>query len=162
MNQLLKISQLKTNLMIQKFLLLKSYPFLAMLLGFTFLEVLYLPSVDFILLLSIAVIIDLITGLCKAWVQKNNTTSQGLRQTISKLTQYAGFILVGTILLNISVGKNNFSKYRVIIDGAFIFILLIELISICENLIAINPEAKIVKYVVTPFMKLIKGKVGIK
>lgn len=142
-------------------MLLKSPAFVLTILGLTWVQLKYLPSLNFIVLLVFAIFIDLLTGIAKAWVQGRQTTSKGLRKTVTKLTQYGGFILVGIILLNISVGERNLSKYSYVIDGAFVFMLLIELISICENLVEINPDSKIVRYIIVPFMKLIKGRIGI-
>lgn len=161
MNHLIKYNY-KKMLMLNKFVLLKSPSFLLTFLGCTWFQFKYLPSINFMFILTIAMIIDLITGIIKAWVKGENTTSQGLRQTLIKFIQYGGFILVGILLLNVSVGDKNLLKYSYVIDGSFVFILLIEFISICENLIEINPHSKIVLYVINPFMKLIKGRIGIK
>ena len=143
-------------------MLLKSPPFLGIFLGCTWFNLTYLPTANFMFILGIAVFVDLITGIAKAWTKGENTTSSGLRKTITKLIQYGGFIIVGVLLLNITIGDSNLARYRTVIDGCFLFMILIELISICENVVEVSPDSKIVRYVINPFMKLIKGRMGIK
>ena len=143
------------------FMLLKSPTFLGIFLGVTWFQITYLPSANFLLILGIAVGVDLITGIAKAWAKGEHTTSSGLRKTLNKVIQYGGFIIVGVLLLNITIGDSNLSRYRTVIDGCFLFMIMIELISICENVVEVSPDSKIVRYVIRPFMKLIKGRMGV-
>lgn len=143
---------------IKKFFLLKSPTFLWIFAGFTWFNFKYLPTQNFIVILIIAMTVDLITGIARAWKKGKPTLSIGLRDTLDKFIQYGGFIVVGVLLLNITVGVQDLSKYRIVIDAAYTFMILIELISICENLVEVSPDSKLVSYVIKPFMKLIKGR----
>ena len=145
-------------MIIKKLLLLRSIPFDLTLLGITWIKLSYLPSINFLVILVCAMGLDLITGLIKAWSKGQHTSSQGLRQTIKKGTQYFGFIVLGTLLMNMVINHEPLSQYGFIVNIFFSFIIMIEFVSICENLIEINPHSRIVSTVIRPFMRLIKGK----
>ena len=142
-----------------KIILLKSPAFVGIMCGFTWFTFKFMPSANFIWILCIAMTIDLITGIARALKEKKYILSTGLRDTLDKFMQYGGFIVVGMLLLNITVGDKDLSRYRVVMDGSYTFMVLIELLSICENLVAVSPDSRLVKYVIKPFMHLIKGRI---
>jgi len=142
----------------KKVFLLKSPLFLGIFGGMTWLSFAYMPSANFIWILAISMAIDLVTGIRRAWKEGKYTTMSGLLQTIDKFTQYAGFIIVLTILMNMTVGEKNLAKYGIIVDASFTFMVLIELFSICENLVAISPRSKIVEMAIKPFIKMVRGR----
>lgn len=99
-----------------------------------------------ILLVAVAIIFDLVTGLLKAKVNTNNAWSsekcrQGLFKKLALLVGMCfGFFLdwfIPYALLYISVDLPFAMPFSMIIS---FYIVLNESISICENLYATNPE----------------------
>lgn len=127
-------------------------------LGITWLKLNFFPSFSLIWMLLLSIGLDLVTGVAKAWLKKENTTSEGLRRTVVKFIQYGGFIICGVILVNLLGKEKDKDFYEYVINGLFTFTVLIELLSICENVVEISPNSKICRYIIYPFMKIVKGK----
>lgn len=112
-------------------------------------------DISFLKWLAIAMTIDLITGVAK--VIKNQgykaVTSSGLRDTIIKFLQYGAFILITHVLCNFEVGgQKMMTDYPWLSKAAYEFIMLIEIKSVYENIVAIDDRfdvfAKMIKKVV--------------
>lgn len=131
-------------------------PMLVVFLG-TWLHLSYLPNVDFLKLLALACIVDLIVGIRRSWKSGKFTKLSLIKKTFDKMTQYGGFIAVGTIVVNISIGENNILKYHAVVDAAYMSMILVEVVSICKSLVAINPNSAMVN-VILPFMKILRVK----
>lgn len=94
----------------------------------------------FLKYLAIAVVIDLITGIAKAWAKKEAVTSKGLRDTIVKFIQYGSFLIITHVLSSFEVNGQPVSNMAWISKLAYEFIMLIEIKSVYENIVAINPK----------------------
>lgn len=80
-----------------------------------------------VMLPVILMVIDIITGITNAWIKKEIDSSI-LRKGLGKKLGELSAILIGELLV-ISFGLTT-----VIVDGISIYIIVMELISICENL----------------------------
>lgn len=94
----------------------------------------------FLKYLAVAVIIDLITGVAKAKVKKRAITSKGLRDTIIKFIQYGSFLIITHVLSTFEVDGHAVNSLAWISKLAYEFIMLIEVKSVYENIVEINPK----------------------
>ena len=117
-----------------------------------------LPSGILISWMCVALILDLITGVVRAIIDKKIRTSQGYRETLAKIIQYGGALIIGVILS--SMAKHHAAGLNPIIfeyfnDFLVSFIVFIEITSILENMYAISPDSKFSKYFVKPVLSLL-------
>lgn len=113
----------------------------------------FLPNIKMLGWVFVAVLIDFLTGILKAKLNKQILTSGGFRQTSVKCLQYLGLIIGGIILGN-SVNEDN-ELLLWINDGLLLFIIYVEVYSIFENLYAMNPDSKVSKLVFKPAMRIL-------
>lgn len=123
-----------------------------------FFGVIILPSGVLIAWMCVALIIDLITGITRAVVDDEVRTSEGYRQTLGKIIQYGGALIIGVILS--SMAKHHATNLNPVILDYFnnflvSFIIFIEITSTMENMYAISPESKFSKYFVKPVLSLL-------
>jgi len=120
--------------------------------------IIILPSGILISWMCVALIADLITGVFRAIIDKKVRTSQGYRETLAKIIQYGGALIIGIILTSLAKSHadgldpkilNYFNNFLVS------FIIFIEITSIMENLYAISPESKFSKYFVKPMLAVL-------
>lgn len=128
--------------------------------GFAWFAVEYLPSGMALFWLAAAVLLDLITGLLKAWSKRMCSTSAGFRKTIIKIGTYCATIVVLTILVNIIsfIDVNHRYPLEILINGLLAFMTFIELFSVCENISLAYPRAPLTKYLIDPLLKFMKGR----
>lgn len=98
-------------------------------------------DIGFLKWLAIAMMVDLITGIAK--VIKNDgivaVTSSGLRGTIVKFLQYGAFIIITHVLVSFEVGgQKTMTDFPWLSKMAYEFIMLIEIKSVYENIVAID------------------------
>lgn len=112
--------------------------------------------------LAVAVFADLITGLLKSWTQGLSTTSTGLRKTIIKIGSYVGTVVMVVVLVNLVsiVDVNNNINLMFLLDALMGFMVFIELYSICENIDQAYPNSPLSKYMITPILKFLRGKLS--
>lgn len=129
---------------------------------FSWLSIKYLPSAMIVFWLVASVALDLITGVLKAWSKGEATSSTGLRRTVVKIGSYVGTIVMVIILVNLIgiVDVDNKYNLTVLIDGLTGFMVFIELYSICENISEAYPNSPLVKYMIGPIIKMLKGKLA--
>lgn len=121
--------------------------------GLLFLKLTFIPNVNMLAWLFIAMLVDFITGFLKAKALGQDRTSSAMRKSIIKLIQYVCAIVVVIILGN-SLGKEvDLIKYAD--DGVLIFLLYIEAVSIFENLAALSPDSVFTKRFAQPILKLL-------
>jgi len=110
----------------------------------------HLPKGTLLTWLAISFVLDLITGIGKSVLNGVARTSTGYRKTIAKFLQYFGAIGVSIIMGNTLSDNPAFAAARETIsfmnDGLLVFIIYIELTSVCENLIEASPESPFAKY----------------
>ncbi len=123
-----------------------------------FFGVIILPSGILLAWMCVALIADLVTGVTRAIVDDKTRTSQGYRETLGKIIQYGGALIIGVILS--SMAKHHAAGLNPIIfeyfnDFLVSFIVFIEITSILENMYAISPDSKFSKYFVKPVLSLL-------
>lgn len=128
---------------------------------FVFVQKYIFADIGFLKWLVIAMIIDLATGITKAWVLTGwqSISSKGLRDTISKCVQYGSFLIITHVLTHFEVdGKVGMQGMQWMNKLAYEFLILIEIKSVYENLIRINPDLDFVKFLVEKITKYYKNK----
>ena len=106
----------------------------------------YLIILGIIIFLSIA---DFITGIIKAYVKNSISSSKMRKGGLNKLAT----IIVQTVSIGLEIGLNYIGKYyghadftnvlgKFTVISVFTYIVIMEIISLLENYIAINPNAK--------------------
>lgn len=140
--------------------IIKSPLLVVLTTGFSWLVVHYVPSPMALFWLVGATLLDLITGLLKAWSKKACSTSIGFRRTVIKVGSYAAIVVLVTIFVNIVgiVDVNNQYQLSALINGLIGFMTFIELFSVCENLSLAYPNSPMTQYFIKPLMKLLKGR----
>lgn len=117
---------------------------------------------EYLVWLLIAVMLDLITGITKAWVQGGwkHITSQGLRMTVIKFIQYGAFLIITHVLVHFTVNGERVSPLPFAESWAYSLLILIEAKSVYENIVAINPKLDFIKALIDRIAKAIKGPEG--
>jgi len=93
---------------------------------------------QFLKWLALFMILDLITGMAKAWHNKQAITSYGFRRTVVKAVQYGTFLVVMHILDNFEVDGERTEMFGWIVTGAYSFLMGVEGKSILENIVALD------------------------
>lgn len=101
--------------------------------------------------LVITMILDFVTGLTKAWVNRVPITSKGFRNSVSKVIQYGSFLIITHVLTHFQILGQDNSKFQFLNNIAYTFLILTEIKSVYENAEAINPKLAILK----PLIKFI-------
>jgi phage-related holin len=89
---------------------------------------------EYLLLTFVLLLADFVTGVVKAKRNKLKISSIGFRQTIVKIVEYIGLLLVFIWTANTFADKGLLSFAQHIDDIAFFIIAMTELKSITENL----------------------------
>ncbi|MFT3912231.1 MAG: phage holin family protein [Ferruginibacter sp.] len=137
-----------------------------LLLAFTFtllnINFGFLPQPDLLLIMGISMIIDFATGYSKAIMLKEKRTSSGLRKTIIKFIQYGGALVIGMLLSYLSQNVQATKSWTVLSkytnwfnSGLLIFIIFIEIVSILENMLAIDSTSPFSRYIIKPLLKVL-------
>jgi phage-related holin len=113
---------------------------------------------EYLTWLLIAVMLDLITGITKVWVNRglSHVTSRGLRMTVIKFIQYGAFLIITHTLANFTVNGQHVSPLAFIENWAYSLLILIEAKSVYENIVAINPKLDFIKPLIDKISKTIK------
>lgn len=117
-----------------------------------------LPSGLLMFWLIVAVTIDLFTGIAKARNSGEGVVSKKLRNgTGRKLLQYGGIIAVWIIIVNAT--KNDITSSDLVVtfvrEWLIIFLIYVEVISICENIYEIDRKSKISRLIIKPLYSLL-------
>lgn len=123
----------------------------------------FLPKVSLLVMMFLAMTIDFITGIAKAYVLRQKITSKALRRTIIKFCQYGGAILIGLGISYMSKeveAFNNSWKYAPKFMSYFnntllLFIITIEVRSIVENLNAMDRNSRFAKGFLYPALRIL-------
>jgi len=107
-------------------------------------------DVEFLKWLFIAMAVDLATGIAKVWKKEGHhaITSKGLRDTVTKFIQYGGFLIITQVLTHFQIGGQPVTTWTWINKVAYEFILMVEVKSVYENVVAINPKLDFVSKVI--------------
>lgn len=121
-----------------------------------FIKIQFFPNIQFILWMSVAIVLDFVTGIVKSKAIGQARTSAGYRKTIVKFFQYAGAITCGVVLQHVgSINEGTRLLLGYMNDFLLIFITYIEVTSIFENLYAIDSGTMIAKYFYAPVLKIL-------
>jgi hypothetical protein len=121
-----------------------------------FIKIQFFPNAQLLLWMTIAVILDLVTGIAKAIVKGEARTSAGYRKTIIKVFQYVGAIAAAVILQNVgSINDATKALLSYVNDGLTVFITYIEVTSIFENLYEVDNKTVLSKYFYEPILKIL-------
>lgn len=125
----------------------------------TFVEKYIFSDWSYLKFLMIACVVDLATGVTKVWVKEGSKaiTSKGLRNTIAKVVQYGAFIIITHVLTNFEVDGEKYIEFVWVNKGAYIALILIEVKSVYENIVEINPKFNFLK----PLMDKLDGRITI-
>lgn len=117
-------------------------------------------DVTYLKFLVVACVVDLITALTKVWVTQGLSaiTSRGLRDTISKGIQYGSFLIITHVLTHFQINGESNSQFLWLNKVAYEFLILIEIKSVYENIIKINPKLNFVDTVIKKFLDIIRPK----
>lgn len=106
----------------------------------------YLIILGIVVFLAVA---DFVTGIIKAYTNNNLSSSKMRKGGLNKLAN----IIVQAVSIGLEIGLNVLGKYyghtdftsvlgKFTVISVFIYIVLMEIVSLLENYIAINPNAK--------------------
>lgn len=114
---------------------------------------------EYLIWLFIAVMLDLITGVTKALVRNGvqDITSRGLRMTVIKFIQYGTFLIITHVLVHFTVNGEPVSPLAFIDKWAFSLLILIEVKSVYENIVAINSKLDFIKPLIDKIAEAIRG-----
>lgn len=129
--------------------------------GFTLLQIAWLKKflfsdMEYLQWLFVVVAIDLITGLTKAWVNKEEITSKKLRDSVGKIIQYGAFLIITHVLTNFTFDGQKFDQVTWIGKMGFTFLILVEIKSVYENIIAINPRLDVISSISKKILAALK------
>lgn len=129
-------------------------------IGFSWFAIEYLPAPMAVFWLVAATLLDLWTGLLKAWATKKCSTSIGFRRTLIKIGSYSGIVVFVTIFVNILgiVDVNKQYNLSVLINGLIGLMIFVELFSVLENISLAYPRSPMVRYFVKPMMRVLRGR----
>lgn len=123
-----------------------------------FFGVIVLPSGVLVAWMCVALVIDLITGVTRAIIDDKIRTSEGYRNTLGKIIQYFGALILGVIVSSMAkhhaggLDPEIFDFFNTFLVS---FIIFIEITSTMENMYAISPDSKFSKYFVKPMLSLL-------
>jgi hypothetical protein len=132
-------------------------------IGDTILRFIYkyvFSDITYLKFLIVACILDLITGITKVWIHEGSSaiTSKGLRNTVSKVIQYATFLICIHVLTHFEVDGQKSLQFTWLNKIAYEFLILVEIKSVYENIIKINPKLDLLGDVFNKVVNIIKSK----
>lgn len=101
--------------------------------------------------LMIVMFIDLITGIARVWRTEglHKVTSRGIRDTVIKVIQYGAFLIITHIVTHFEIGgQKSFENIDWVNKLAYQFLILIEIKSVYENIVKMNPGLDFMKTII--------------
>lgn len=117
-------------------------------------------DLSFLQWLTIAMVIDFVTGVTKSWKNEGtkSITSKGFRDTVSKCVQYGSFLMITHLLTHFRIGDQIvLGNFNWLEKTAYEFLILIEIKSVYENITAISPKIDFVKMILSKLTTLLKN-----
>lgn len=123
----------------------------------------FIPKADLFIVWGIMMVIDFGTGVTKAILLGQQRTSRGYRQTIIKFLQYGGAILISMGISYLAINNPDINKkwsglatfMSWFNSGLLLFIIMIEVLSIIENIYSLNPKSAFAKNLLRPALKIL-------
>lgn len=128
---------------------------------FPFIDKYVFADLNYLKFLAVAVIVDFITGICKVAMTEGvrSITSKGMRiGTVTKLISYACFLIGIHIATHVEVGGKQITNIDWIGKYALEFLIMVEVKSIYENLVKINPKLDFIDTVLQTVLNKFKTK----
>jgi len=123
-----------------------------------------IPSIGILGWIGILMGVDFMSAFIKATIINENKTSTKLKGTVVKFCQYGFAIAISSVLKNL-VPNDKYQQYSFVYDliqnGLLLIIVYTEIVSILENITAMDPNSKFVKYFISPIHKIILIQVDI-
>lgn len=118
----------------------------------------FVPTFNLLFALAFVIGLDFLTGCYKARRKGEMTTSGGFRRTVDKFVSYGVAVGTSCVLCFVSQQKGGEAVKLIsgfLNDGLVCLIIYIEIVSICENVIEINPESPLSQFFFTPLHKIL-------
>lgn len=127
---------------------------------FKFVNKYLFQDVTFLKFLILACAIDLLTGVTKVWVTQGlkSVTSRGLRDTVVKAISYGSFLIITHVLTHYEINGQSNTEFLWVNKVAYEFLILIEIKSVYENIIAINPKLDFITDILNKVTGVLKNK----
>jgi hypothetical protein len=107
-------------------------------------------DVEYLIWLFIAIALDLITGVAKVWAKDGYKaiTSKGLRGTVLKIIEYGALLIITNVLTNFTINGEVIAPFGFIMYWAFMMLILIEIKSVYENIVIMNPRLDFINKII--------------
>lgn len=147
-----KIFHFKTLLMSPVSLLMGSL--------FAWFSVKHIPSAMMLFWLGLALVLNLISGVAKAWTKGEFTTALGFQKTVVKIMVYSCTVIAMVMLVNMvqSISGNTQFNFSIAIDSVMGFLVWIELYSVFENVSVIYPKSALTRFLILPLLKVLRSR----
>lgn len=115
-------------------------------------------DITYLKFLVIACFLDLLTGITKVVVTEGwkHVTSRGMRDTVLKAIQYGSFLIITHVLTHFEINSEPNTQFIWLNKIAFEFLILIEIKSVYENIIRINPKLDFARALLKKLAALLK------
>lgn len=118
----------------------------------------YWPDGYLLSWLLVVFLLDFVFGILKAAFTGQQRTSGRLRQSVIKLLQYGGCVIVAAVILNIvTVSSEQLGRQFAWLFGDIMLYVMIyiEVVSVLENMEAMAPKSHFVRLFVRPVKRII-------
>jgi len=119
-------------------------------------------DMEYLVWLCIVLTLDLVTGITRVALTEGigAVTSKGIRMTLKKFIQYGSFLIVTHVLVHFTVGGVAvIGSTAAFLEGwAYTLLILVEIKSVYENIVAIEPRWDFVNKILSKINLLIKDK----
>lgn len=117
-------------------------------------------DITYLKFLAIACIVDFITGVTKVAIRQgvSHISSRGLRDSVSKGISYGAFLILIHTLTHFQINNQVTTTFAWLNKAALEFLILVEVRSIYENVVIINPKLDFLDAVIQKIVDNIKGK----
>lgn len=126
---------------------------------FNFITKYVFADTTYLKFLIIACTVDLITGITKVAITNGyrSITSKGLRDSVKKIISYGSFLIIIHILTHFEVNNIPATSFLWMNRAALEFLILVEVKSVYENIVAINPNLNFIDNVLKKVENILKS-----
>lgn len=119
-------------------------------------------DMEYLVWLCIVLTLDLVTGITRVALTEGigAVTSKGIRMTLKKFIQYGSFLIVTHVLVHFTVGgRVVIGDAAAFLEGwAYTLLILVEIKSVYENIVAIEPRWAFVEKIISKINLIISEK----
>jgi hypothetical protein len=118
-------------------------------------------DVTYLKFLFVACVLDLITGITKVSINNGikSISSKGLRDTVVKVIQYGSFLIITHVLTHFQIDGKQINESLLWLNKvAYEFLICVEIKSVYENIVRINPKLNFFDTIVAKVSAFIKAK----